>query len=68
MEPDFTIPVSVIEVDESIAGWPFRKPVDDADDYEPDCYDDEFVADNHQMSEDERLDDPRHTPYLNLRR
>ena len=28
MELEFTIPVSVQEVDESLAGWPFRKPPD----------------------------------------
>ena len=26
-EPEFTIPVSIRETDESLAGWPYRKPV-----------------------------------------
>ena len=28
MELEFTIPVSVQDVDESLAGWPYRKPPD----------------------------------------
>ena len=34
METEFNLPVSITDIEESRAGWPFRKPKDDVD--EPD--------------------------------
>jgi len=49
-----TLPVSVQDVGESLAGWPFKKPKDDVDEDEPDGYED-----TSDWPDDHKLDDPR---------
>lgn len=60
--PEFTIPISVQDTEESIAGWPFRKPEPlESDEDAPDEYTDDWP-------DDHKLDSPTHVPYRNLGR